>query len=201
MPGYASLDGGKIIMGYNLGYKAIEINRYGAMSFDTSGNNDTPLTFTSNYGTSGQMLTSQGSNAPPQWTTPYTGFPKIIFVTSAQYTFSLIDSSGGLFSYNVSSGLNSGRTRVITFTTTFRIDTPGTATYITFSLYINAVFQKSFNINKPTTTDSRQYTFVFTYSNTNTFEFVSIVFQASDASTLLQIDSTELYNFRMEEIQ
>ena len=60
----------KLLLGYQSGAKAVEINSYGAMSFDTSGNNDNPLTFTSNYGIPGQILTSRGSSANPQWSNP-----------------------------------------------------------------------------------------------------------------------------------
>ena len=61
----------KILLGYTGGTKAYEINSLGALSFDTSGNNDIPLTFTSNYGNSSQVVISQGSNAPPRWVNVY----------------------------------------------------------------------------------------------------------------------------------
>jgi hypothetical protein len=56
--------GDKTLIGYSSNTKAFEISSSGAMSFDTSNNSGT---WVSNYGTSGQVLASQGSGAPPQW--------------------------------------------------------------------------------------------------------------------------------------
>ena len=52
------------LFGYSSQHRAIEINTNGAMSFDTSNNSGTLI---SNFGTSGQILSSQGSSSNPKW--------------------------------------------------------------------------------------------------------------------------------------
>ena len=58
--------GDRTLIGYSSNNKAVEIASTGAMSFDTSNNSGT---WVSNYGTTGQILSSQGSSAPPRWIT------------------------------------------------------------------------------------------------------------------------------------
>jgi len=194
---------GSVFLGYGLSEtKAIEINPYGAMSFDTSGNNDYPLTYTSNYGTSGQVLTSQGNSAPPKWNTlNYTGFPKIIYVTSAQYPSGLYDTSGTLFTYADASGLSVSKTRIITFTTSLKLGVPGINNIMTYSLYINGSMTatQTFNQYVPTNTSPIQNTLQFKYSNTNIAETIDIKFNSNDNT--MDFGTSDLYIFRMEEIQ
>ena len=185
-----------ILLGYSSDNKAIEINFYGAMSFDTLGNNNYPLTYTSNYGTLGQVLTSQGSTASPQWSAiSYAGFPKIIKIESTQYYFpGFTDTSGTLFSYVDASGLTAGKTRIITFTTTLTIIS---GSNITYSLFVNGVSTQSFNI-KSAVNSSMQRVIQFSYSNENTSEIIDIKFNAFN---IVNIDPNDVYSFRMEEIQ
>jgi len=206
MPGYASINGGKILLGYNEGYKAIEINRYGALSFDSSGNNDLNLTFTSNYGVSGeQIMISRGSNAPPRWgritdvSGGISGFPKIISIQMNNYGTTYTDSSNNLFSYNISSGLTSGKTRIITFTTGVNTSTIGSVTFYTYTLFINGTSIQSYNVKKPNTNLSQLHTITFSYSNSNTTETVLIKLDTGDGA--LNIGTSDYYSFRMEEIQ
>jgi hypothetical protein len=188
----------KLLLGYNSGLKAVEINQNGAMSFDTSGNNDNPLTFTSNYGTSGQVLISQGSSAPPQWTTPsFSGFPKIISIVKSNYSTTIVDSSANLYSANLT-GLTSGKTRIITFTTGVHTSTIGTG-YYEYSLSITGTASQIYNVKKPNTNLAQQHTITFTYSNTNTIETIVIKLNTIDGA--LNISNYDYYSFRMEEIQ
>jgi hypothetical protein len=189
----------KILLGYQSGAKAIEINSFGAMSFDTSGNNDSaPMTFTSNYGTSGQVLMSQGSSAPPQWTTPsFSGFPKIISIVNSNYSITYVDSSANLYSANLT-GLTSGKTRIITFTTQVHTSTIGTG-YYEYTISITGTASQIYNVKKPITNLAQQHTITFTYSNTNTIETIVIKLNTIDGT--LNIGTNDYYSFRMEEIQ
>jgi hypothetical protein len=185
--------GNKTLFGYSSNTRAIEISSSGALSFDTSNNSGT---FVSNYGNVGQVLSSQGSSAPPKWSTiNFAGFPKIIYVDSSQYFPGFTDTSGTLFSYVDASGLTAGKTRIITFTTTLTI---GSGSNITYSLFINGISVKSFNI-KSAVNSSMQRVIQFLYSNSNTSELINIKFDAF--GNTVTIDPFDIYSFRMEEIQ
>ena len=66
-----------------VGDKAHVINASGAIGLNTS------ITGSTNFGTSGQVLTSAGSGATPTWTTPTTGT-----VTSVTGTSPVVSSGG-----------------------------------------------------------------------------------------------------------
>jgi low affinity Fe/Cu permease len=188
---------GKTLLGYDTNTKAFEISSSGAMSFDTSNNSGS---WVSNYGISGQILSSQGSGAPPKWSTiSFAGFPKIIYIDSSQYFPAIQDTSGTLFSYNDASGLSINKTRIITFTTSFYVQNIGLNNILTFQLYINNSLTQSFNLYRPNNNEPLQYIILFKYSNTNTSETVVIKFNSNDNT--LRFDASSIKIFKMEEIQ
>lgn len=193
--------GDKTLFGYSANTKAIEINSSGAMSFNTYNNTGT---FTSNYGTAGQIMVSQGSSSAPQWSNAtYTGFPKIIYTASANFVIAKLDTSGTLFSYNIGSGLTSGKTRLITFSISSKVIAAfsGSSTILTYTLYINGISQQSFNRYMPLNimNSTIQHTLMYQYSNSNTSENIDIKFNSYDNN--MYYGTSDLYIFRMEEIQ
>ena len=104
------------------GQSAHVINTTGAIGLNTN------ITGTSNFGTAGQVLTSQGSATTPTWTTPTTGT-----VTSVSGTTGRITSTGGATPViDLASGVaTAGTTGSSTLIPVITIDTYGRVTSIT----------------------------------------------------------------------
>ena len=115
------------------------------------------------------------------------------------YGITYADSSNNLFSYNIGSGLTSGKTRIITFTTGANTSTVGSIPYYTYTLIINGASIQSYNVKKPNTNLAQQQTITFSYSNSNTSESITIKLDTGDGA--LNIGTNDYYSFRMEEIQ
>ena len=130
---YFSGHDGDVTVGSGNGYKtyfawgtsgqsAHVINASGAIGLNTS------ITGSTNFGTSGQVLTSAGSGATPTWTTPTTGT-----VTSVSGTTGRITSTGGTTPViDLASGVaTAGTTGSSTLIPVVTIDTYGRVTSIT----------------------------------------------------------------------
>ena len=104
------------------GQSAHVINATGSIGLNTN------ITGTSNFGTSGQVLTSAGSAATPTWTTPTTGT-----VTSVSGTSGRITSTGGATPViDLANGVaTAGTTGSGTLIPVITIDTYGRVTSIT----------------------------------------------------------------------
>ena len=104
------------------GQSAHVINATGSIGLNTN------ITGTSNFGTSGQVLTSQGNAATPTWTTPTTGT-----VTSVSGTSGRITSTGGATPViDLANGVaTAGTTGSGTLIPVITIDTYGRVTSIT----------------------------------------------------------------------
>ena len=104
------------------GQSAHVINATGSIGLNTN------ITGTSNFGTSGQVLTSQGNASTPTWTTPTTGT-----VTSVSGTSGRITSTGGATPViDLASGVaTAGTTGSGTLIPVITIDTYGRVTSIT----------------------------------------------------------------------
>ena len=97
------------------------INTTGAIGLNTN------ITGTSNFGSSGQVLTSAGSAATPTWTTPTTGT-----VTSITSTTLTVGGTTAIPTVNLTSGIaTAGTTGSATLIPVITIDTYGRVTSIT----------------------------------------------------------------------
>ena len=97
------------------------INTTGAIGLNTN------ITGTSNFGSSGQVLTSAGSAATPTWTTPTTGT-----VTSITSTTLTVGGTTSIPTVNLTSGIaTAGTTGSATLIPVITIDTYGRVTSIT----------------------------------------------------------------------
>ena len=124
---YFSGHDGDISVGSGNGYKtyfawgstgqsAHVINTTGAIGLNTNLGTTPALSGTTNFGTSGQVLTSAGSAATPTWTTPFAGLAitddtstnasRYLTITSATSgTITAANTSSTKLSYNPSTGL------------------------------------------------------------------------------------------------
>ena len=136
---YFSGHDGDISVGSGNGYKtyfawgstgqsAHVINVTGAIGLNTNLGTTPALSGTTNFGTSGQVLTSAGSAATPTWTTPTTGT-----VTSVSGTTGRITSTGGNTPViDLASGVaTAGTTGSASLIPVVTIDTYGRVTSIT----------------------------------------------------------------------
>jgi len=136
---YYSGHDGDISIGSGNGYKtylawgttgqsAHVINVTGAIGLNTNLGTTPALSGTTNFGTSGQVLTSAGSAATPTWTTPAVGT-----VTSVSGTTGRITSTGGATPViDLASGVaTAGTTGSSTLIPVVTIDTYGRVTSIT----------------------------------------------------------------------
>ena len=136
---YFSGHDGDITVGSGNGYKtyfawgttgqsAHVINVTGAIGLNTNLGTTPALSGTTNFGTSGQVLTSAGSAATPTWTTPTTGT-----VTSVSGTTGRITSTGGNTPViDLASGVaTAGTTGSASLIPVVTIDTYGRVTSIT----------------------------------------------------------------------
>jgi hypothetical protein len=98
------------------GQSAHVINATGAIGLNTNLGTTPALSGTTNFGTSGQVLTSAGSAATPTWTTPFAGLAitddtttnaaRYLTITSATSgTITAANTSSTKLSYNPSTGL------------------------------------------------------------------------------------------------
>jgi len=56
-----------VLLTYAQGAKAVELNTYGAIAFDSACNTDDTPPTVGDFGTAGQVIQSNGSSAPPSW--------------------------------------------------------------------------------------------------------------------------------------
>jgi hypothetical protein len=124
---YLSAHDGDVSLGSGNGYKtylawgstgqsAHVINATGAIGLNTNLGTTPALSGTTNFGTSGQVLTSAGSAATPTWTTPFAGLTitddtstnatRYLTITSATSgTITAANTSSTKLAYNPSTGL------------------------------------------------------------------------------------------------
>ena len=135
---YFSSHDGDVTVGSGNGYKsylawgtagqsAHVINASGAIGLNTNLGTTPALSGTTNFGTSGQVLTSGGNSSTPTWTTPTTGT-----VTSVSGTTGRITSTGGTTPViDLASGVaTAGTTGSSTLIPVVTIDTYGRVTSI-----------------------------------------------------------------------
>jgi len=156
---YGSGNGYKTYLAWGTtGQSAHVINVSGAIGLNTNLGTTPALSGTTNFGTSGQVLTSGGSTATPTWTTPTTGTVTSVAAT-VPALFSIsgspITSSGTLaitYSGTALPIANGGTNATTASITSFNNITGYTASGATGTTSTNLVFSTAPTVTNPTLT-------------------------------------------------